>query len=98
MAICSVVRRCVPVLLLSSAIATTGARADSAAATRCAGGLSKDAKAIFDATLPQVTKGSDLRALLTTNTRSLVFAGTINRATARDAATAAGACLKRAGT
>ena len=53
-------------LLLPMVCAGHGARADSAAANDCAASLSKDAKTIFDATLPQVAPGADLRSLLTT--------------------------------
>lgn len=85
-------------LLLPMVCAGHGARADSAAANDCAASLSKDAKTIFDATLPQVAPGADLRSLLTTNTRSLAMSGTIDRGSARQSATAAAKCLQRAGT
>ena len=83
-----------PLLL---AFTSQGISADTAAATACAAKLPKDAKAIFDATLPQVGPGADLRGLLTTNTRSLAMAGTIDRWSARESATAAAGCLERAG-
>jgi hypothetical protein len=73
------------------------AKADTAAANACAANLSADAKTIFDKTLPQFAPGSDLRALLTTNTRSLAIAGTISRSSARESAIAAAACLERVG-
>jgi hypothetical protein len=85
-------------LLVSGALYTSGARADEAAANSCAAALPKDAKAIFDATLPQVGPGVDLRGLVTTNTRSLAMAGTIDRGSARQSAVAAAQCLERAGT
>jgi hypothetical protein len=44
----------------------------------------KDAKAIFNATLPQVAPGSDLRSLLTSSTRTLAIFGTIDRGNARE--------------
>lgn len=83
-----------PLLL---AFASQGIGADTAAATACASKLPKDAKAIFDAMLPQIGPGADLRSLLTTNTRSLAMAGTIDRGSARESATAAAGCLQRAG-
>lgn len=82
-------------LMLALAVSATGAHADSSAATACAAKLTPDAKVIFDKTLPQVTSNSDLRSLLTTNTRSLAMAGTISRGSARDSATAAGKCLQQ---
>ena len=84
-------------LMLPAGIAATAAHADPTAAQACATKLPKDAKAIFDATLPQVAPGSDLRSLLTANTRSLAFSGSINRGSARESATAAGDCLKLRG-
>jgi len=71
------------------------ARADTAAANACAATLSPDAKAIFERTLPQFTPGADLRALLTTNTRSLAMSGSISMGSARESATAAAACLEQ---
>ena len=50
------------VLLLPFVAAATGAHADTSAATSCATALPKDARAIFDATLPQLAPGGDLRA------------------------------------
>lgn len=67
--------------------------ADAAGAAKCAAGLSGDAKTIYDATAPSVTAGADLRALVTSQTKSLVMNGTIGRGGAKAAATAAGACL-----
>ena len=84
-------------LLLAMIVATHAAHADRAAAQDCAAKLPNDARAIFDKTLPQIKPGTDLRALVTSNTRSLAFAGTIDRGTARDSAVAAAQCLERAG-
>jgi hypothetical protein len=67
--------------------------ADAAGAASCAAGLNADAKTIYDATAPNVTAGADLRALITTQTKSLVMNGTIGRGGAKTAAEAAGACL-----
>jgi hypothetical protein len=89
-----VVRAALVALMLPAGIAATAAHADPAAVQACATKLPKDARAIFDATLPQVAPGSDLRSLLTVNTRSLAFSGSIDRDGARQSATAAGECLK----
>jgi hypothetical protein len=83
-------------LLLFVAFATPGARADTAAANACAGRLDKDAKAIYDATLPEVTPDADLRSLLTSHTRRLAMSGTISFGNARQSATAASECLQLA--
>jgi hypothetical protein len=82
-------------LALLVALAPAGAHADSAAMTACAAKLTPDAKIIFDKTLPQVTPSSNLRDLLTSNTRSLAMAGTVKFSDARQSATAAGHCLQQ---
>ncbi|MEJ0020907.1 MAG: hypothetical protein WDN25_31035 [Acetobacteraceae bacterium] len=71
------------------------ARADTGSAAACAAQLPGDAKAIFDKTASQVRPTSDLRSLVTTNTRSLAISGSISRDTARQSATAAAQCLKQ---
>lgn len=85
-------------LPLLMTFATPGISADTAAAKACAAKLPKDAKAIFDVTLPQIGPGADLRSLLTANTRSLAMSGSIDRGSARQSAVAAAECLQRAGT
>jgi hypothetical protein len=62
-------------------------------ASACAAGLSKDAKAIYDATAPQVGSLSTLRETVVEQTRSLVMAGKIGQGTAKSSAQAAGECL-----
>jgi hypothetical protein len=62
-------------------------------ASTCAAGLSKDAKAIYDATAPQVGSLSTLRETVVAQTRSLVMAGKIGQGTAKSSAQAAGECL-----
>jgi hypothetical protein len=84
-------------LPLLTTFASEGISADTAAAMACAATLPKDAKVIFDATLPQIGPGADLRSLVTSNTRSLALSGSIDRGSARQSATEAGECLKRAG-
>ena len=70
------------------------ASADKASATVCAAKLSKDARTIYDASAPGVAAASDLKQLVTQQTRFLAMAGRIDRGGARAAAEAAGACLK----
>ncbi len=86
------------VLALMAAL-TVGraALAQDATAAACAAKLPKDAKTIFDATLPKIIPGANLRDLVTATTRSLAVAGNISRSTARDSAIAAGQCLQQAG-
>ena len=81
-------------LLLPMVFGVPGAHADPDAAQACAAGLPKDARAIFDAALPQLTPDVDLRKLVTSQTRSLAMSGTIARGTARSSAVAAAKCLK----
>lgn len=78
------------------ALAGGAARADTEVARRCAAALPQDARAIFDATLPQLAPGANLRELVTATTRRLVEAGSIGRGSARDSAVAAGKCLRTA--
>ncbi|OJW25743.1 MAG: hypothetical protein BGO51_17435 [Rhodospirillales bacterium 69-11] len=86
-------------LAASGALALAGAapaRADTAAAKACATSLPKEARTIFDATLPQVTPGVNLRELVTSNTRRLVGAGSVELGSARTSAEEAGKCLRMA--
>ena len=83
-------------VLLSSGFALDAAHADTDAANACATKLSPDAKTIFDATLPQVVPGANLRSLLTASTRKLAYAGAIDVGSARASATAASQCLRLA--
>ena len=86
-----------PALLVAACLSLpTDALAGVAEANACAATLSKDARAIFDATLPQLTPQANLRELLTTNTRDLAFGGTISLWNARESATAASDCLQKA--
>jgi len=82
--------------LLAGLSVIPAAHADVAAANACAASLPKDAKAIYDATLPQVGPGVDLRSIVTSNTRHLALSGVIARDTARSSAVEAAACLKHA--
>ena len=86
-------------LLAALSLSATGiAYADSNAANACAAKLPRDAKLIYDATLPQLTPGANLRDLVANNTRRLARAGTIDRNSARNSAMSAGSCLRQAGT
>jgi hypothetical protein len=71
-----------------------GALADQDAATRCRAGLNPEATLIYDETLPLVTPSTVIRDALTSETRSLVMAGSVSMGTARDNAEAAGECFR----
>ena len=81
--------------LLLTAVSAGTASADQAAADGCAAGLSGDAKTIYDAALPGVSGGGDVRTVVTDTTRSMVEAGTIGKSSAKSNAQAAGACLAK---
>jgi hypothetical protein len=89
-------RGAVPALIAALTVGRA-ALAQDATAAACAAKLPKDAKTIFDATLPKIIPGANLRDLVTATTRSLAVAGNISRSTARDSAIAAGQCLQQAG-
>ena len=78
------------------ALSAAPALAGQAEAQSCAAGLDPNAALIFNATLPQVGPGADLKGVLTASTKSLVKAGQVSRGDARPAAEAAAACLKLA--
>lgn len=65
-------------------------------AKSCASGLDTNGQIIFNAALPQVAPGADLKGVLTTTTKSLVKSGEIKRGDAKPAAMAASECLKLA--
>ncbi len=71
----------------------SAASADRPAADKCAAKLSGDAKTIYAASAPLITPTSDIRGVITDQTRSLVINGTISRAAAKPAAEAAGTCI-----
>jgi len=70
--------------------------ADRAAADKCATGLSAESKLIYSASIGSVGPGVDLKDIVRSKTRSLVFAGKVGRSGAQAAAEAAGACLLKA--
>jgi type II secretory pathway component PulL len=80
--------------LLTSGFLASSAHADQVAAQNCAARLSRDSRTIYEATLPELRPGADLRALVTARTRSLAMSGKIARGSARASATAAGQCLQ----
>lgn len=65
-------------------------------AKSCASGLDANGQMIFNAALPQVAPGADLKGVLTATTKSFVKSGQIKRGDAKPAAMAAGECLKLA--
>jgi hypothetical protein len=68
--------------------------ADPAAAVKCQASLDPEAKLIYDTVSPLVTPTTVIRDAIKQQTRSLVIAGKVNRATARDSAKAAGECFR----
>ena len=78
------------------ALASAPAVAGQAEAQSCAAGLDANAQLIFNAALPQVAPGADLKGVVTDTTKSLVKGGQIKRGDAKPAAMAAGECLKLA--
>jgi hypothetical protein len=77
----------------SASSSSSAASSGKGKASACAAGLSKDAKAIYDATAPQVGSLATLRETVVEQTRSLVMAGKIGQGTAKSSAQAAGECL-----
>ncbi|HEY2105779.1 MAG TPA: hypothetical protein VGH29_08335 [Candidatus Binataceae bacterium] len=76
-------------------VAPLQAFADQAAAAKCQAGLDPEAKLIYDTVYPLVTPTTVIRDVIKQQTRSLVFAGKVKRATARDSAQAAGECFRQ---
>jgi hypothetical protein len=76
------------------AVFPLSAVADDAAMTGCVKSLSPAARMIYDASAASRPPDSALRDVVAAQTRKLVMAGRIERATARPAAEAAGNCLK----
>lgn len=78
------------------ALSAAPALAGQAEAQSCAAGLDANGTQIFNAALPQVAPGADLKGVVTDVTKSLVKSGQVPRGDARSAAMAAGECLKLA--
>ncbi|PZQ95616.1 MAG: hypothetical protein DI533_18375 [Cereibacter sphaeroides] len=70
------------------------AAADVQAANSCAAGLSAQSRMIYDATAGNVKPDSNLRDVITENTKPLVMAGKMTRSEAQAAAPSAGKCLE----
>jgi hypothetical protein len=81
---------------LGLAMLPAAVHADQAAAAACAAKLSKEGQMLFAQASPNVTPTNDIKAALTAVARPLVMNGTMSRSTARDAAEAAGECMKLA--
>lgn len=74
-------------------VSTMPALADAGAASRCAAKLSREARAIYNASAPLLVKGADGRAVVTDQTRKLVLSGKVDHLKANQSAEAAAACL-----
>ena len=83
------------VITLAVVLLPTPALAGKIEAETCAASLPSPAKLIYDASAPNVTATSDLRRLVTQETRALVRSGKLDRADARTNAQAAGQCLQQ---
>ena len=70
------------------------ALADPATGAACAAKLPPDAAMIYRATAPEIRRDTVIRDLLSTRVRAMVIEGKLDRAAARPAAEAAGACLQ----
>jgi len=66
------------------------------ASDACAAKLSPDAKQVYAASIGSVAPGVDMKEVVRSRTKGLVMSGRLNRANARSAAEAAGACLRQA--
>jgi hypothetical protein len=82
--------------LLGLAILPVAVQADQAAATACAAKLSKEGQMLYEKAAPTVSPTNNIKDALTSVARPLVMNGTLSRAVARDAAEAAGECMKLA--
>lgn len=69
------------------------ARADRAAADRCAAALSPSGKTIYNRSLSDVLTGQSITDVVSSVTRAMVFGGALSVGDARPAAEAAAACL-----
>ena len=86
--------------ILSSAtglvLLSASVQADQAAAAACASKLSKEGQMLYNQAAPTVSPTNSIKDALTAVARPLVMNGTMSRSTARDAAEAAGECMKLA--
>jgi hypothetical protein len=72
------------------------ARADRAAADKCATTLSGVSKTLYDQSLAEVMGGETVRDALTSHARGMVIGGSLSRTDARTAAEVAAPCLEQA--
>jgi hypothetical protein len=82
------------IVTLALALSAGPALADRAAGDNCAANLTPAAKIIYQDTAPDIKPETDLRDAIRNHTRQLVIDGKLDRDGARDAAQAAGGCLK----
>ena len=82
--------------LAGLALLPASVRADQAAASACAAKLSKEGQMLYNQAAPTVSPTNNIKDALTAVARPLVMNGTMSRSTARDAAEAAGECMKLA--
>ena len=82
--------------LLGLAMLPAAVQADQAAAAACAAKLSKEGQMLYEKAAPTVSPSNNIKDALTSVARPLVMNGTMSRAVARDAAEAAGECMKLA--
>ena len=81
-------------MMLAGLSLAAPARANQATAQACAKGLPPEAMTIYQDSAPYVAADTDLRTLLKARVKTLVMAGSVQRATARSSARAAYGCLK----
>ncbi|MDI1287119.1 MAG: hypothetical protein PSV46_22235 [Reyranella sp.] len=82
--------------LLGLAMLPAAVQADQAAAAACAAKLSKEGQMLYEKAAPTVSPSNNIKDALTAVARPLVMNGAMSRAVARDAAEAAGECMKLA--
>ena len=83
-----------PLLLLLAVGSGTASAASPDAAGACAATLKPGAKSVYDAALPSIKPGANLRAVLKHVVLPEVKSGEITRGTARHRAEEAGRCLQ----
>lgn len=84
-------------LIAFTMTAGAAAHANTDDAKACAAKLDAAAQLVFNETLVDLAPNWDIKAALTTRTKALVQAGTLDRSIARPAAVAAMDCLALAG-
>lgn len=82
-------------LLAIAVLLPSTAFAGQPEAAACAATLTPTGQKIYAVTAPHVTPGANLRNVLTTQVKKLVFSGEISRSSARENAQAAGVCLQK---